>query len=104
MHYSSDIETLMNDGNCFNDCFSQEYVKYVNMWNFQVPWMKGGGGGGGEGEGGLSTSRYRAQRPLHFKSSVISATTPSFKFPRYRIKGHYSGQPIRTQQSYSYTL
>ena len=46
MHYSSDIETLMNDGICSNDCFSQEYVKYVNMWNFQVPWMKGGVGRG----------------------------------------------------------
>ena len=84
MHCSSDIETLMNDGICFNDCFSQEYVKYVNMWNF--PWMGGGGGGG----------------TFHFKISRVKADTfqvirykcdymPSFNFPRYRIKGHHSG-------------
>ena len=39
MQTSSDTETLINGGICFNDCLSQEYVKYVNMWNFQVLWV-----------------------------------------------------------------
>ena len=39
MHHLSDAETLVNAGICFYDSCSQEYVKYVKMWNLQVPWM-----------------------------------------------------------------
>ena len=62
MHCSSDIETLMNDGICFNDCFSQEYVKYVNMWNF--PWMGGGGGGNFPLQDITRKGRYISSHPL----------------------------------------
>ena len=96
MHYSSDIETLMDDGIVLMIVFLR------NMWNTLICGISKSLDV--RGEGGTFHFKISAQRSLHFKSSVISATMRSFKFPRYRIKGNYSRQPIRTQQSYSYIL